>query len=460
MKLRAHLLLFGALFPLSLLVGSTVISGFAFDRVLLLEHDRALLNQAALEAVSLFDRLGAPHLHLSDSPLSSRVREFAPRAALYDPQGQLIMRYPQQADVPKQLGPHSLPLDPSLHTVQGASRGRERVLQVQVIDPSGQPYGLWLATSLERHDREMASFWKISGLVMGMVGIVLLLGQSIYAHRLARRVAHLTMHMRRLRAGELEHEPPPDGARDEVGELREAIAETTLKLAAVRQSQDRLVADAAHELRTPLAAMRAGIEVTLRRERSPVELREALEQTREEVERLAALADRLLDLAALRSSVLERGEGDLLPVVLEAVDRARALSEERGVLVSLRAPEAVPMVFSPSFVRQALDNLLGNAIKFSPAHGVVEVAVEPDAEGWRIAIADQGPGVPAHARKAIFEPFHRELRQVSGKGLGLAIVMDVAQRHGGTAWVEDARADQDPPGARFVLRFPDTGMRR
>lgn len=454
MKLRAHLLLFGALFPFSLLVAGAVVSGLAFDRVLLLEHDRALLNQAALEAVSLFDRLGAPHLHLSESPLSSQVQEFAPRAALYDPSGRRLTRYPKHGEAPARLDPSTLSSDPVLRTIEGPGGTRERTLEVRVADPQGQPYGLWLATSLERHDREMASYWRISGLVMGVVGIVLLLGQAGYARRLARRVENLTFHMRRLRAGELEHAPPPDRARDEVGELREAIAETTRKLAAARQSQDRLVADAAHELRTPLAAMRAGIEVTLRRERTPAELREALEQTREEVERLGALADRLLDLAALRSSSLERAHLDLVPVLLDAVDRARALAEERGVLVELQAPARVELEFAPSFMRQALDNLLGNAIKFSPERGLVTVTVKAYGEGWEIAVSDEGPGVPERARKAIFQPFHRELRQVPGKGLGLAIVMDVVERHGGEVWVQDADPNRSPPGARFVLRFP------
>jgi signal transduction histidine kinase len=452
MQLRTRLLLFGAGLPLALLIATVVISGLAFNRTLLAEHDRALLGQAGVEAVSLFDRANSPHLHLLESPLDSRIRDFTPRGALFGPDGEEIARYPVDAALPERIDPSAWTLEPRLETVRGPE-GHDRQLWVRVDGPDGRPHGLWLAASLERHDREMASYWRIAALVVVLVAIVLLAIQIFHARRLGARVGNLTAHMRRLRAGNLDTAPPEDRDDDEIAELRQAIAETTERLAAARSSQDRLIADAAHELRTPLAAMRAGIDVALRRDRPAAELRETLEHTLVEVARLSDLSSSLLDLAALRSSPLQRGRGDLVSVLVEAVDAARALAEERGCVVRLRAPEAAIAEFSGSAIRQALDNLLHNAIKFSPPAATIEVSLIERERDWMFVIDDAGPGVPTDAREAVFEPFHRlGFNHAShawdpGGGLGLAIVRNVADRHQGRAWVEDAPTG----GARFVL---------
>lgn len=450
MRLRTRLLLFGAAVPLALLIAAVVISGLVFARVLLAEHDRALLGQAGVEAVSLFDRASSPHLHLRESPLHGRIRDFTPRGALFGSDGEVITRYPDDAVIPEQVDPTAWTLEPKLTTVRGLA-GHDRQLWVRVDGPDGQPHGLWLAASLDRYDREMSSYWRIAALVVALVAVVLLAIQIVHARGLAVRVGNLSRHMRRLRAGNLDAAPPDDRGDDEIAELRRAIAETTERLAAARSSQDRLIADAAHELRTPLAAMRAGIDVALRRDRPAAELRETLEHVLVEVARLSELSNSLLDLAALRASPVQRRHGDLVSVLVEAVDAARALAEERGCVVRMHAPETAMAEFSSSAIRQALDNLLHNAIEFSPSGSAIEVSLEEQDEGWVFAVVDAGPGVPPEARAAVFEPFHRLGHAgPGGGGLGLAIVRDVAERHHGRVWVEDASTG----GARFVLVLP------
>lgn len=452
MKLRTRLVLLGAVMPTVLLVAASVVAGLVFEAAMLAEHDRALIGQGAVEAVSLFDRAAAPHLHLSESPLERDVGEHPPVGALYDPDGELVTTYPEGADVPARVRPSDLGYEPALHT-ETAAGGRRRVLQLRVDDPRGRPFALWLSASLDRHDRDMEAYWRISGLALVVVAALALAVQLAHARGLALRVGNLGEHMRRLRAGRLDARPAPDAVGDEIAELRDAIAETTIELEAARNAQDRLVADAAHELRTPLASMRAAIDVALRRERSPEELRATLDEARGEVDRLAELATRLLDLAALRASPLERRAGDLVPLVVEAVDAARAAAEPRGVVVELKAPARAVVEHAPEAVRQALDNLLANAIKFSPPGAEVDVELREDDGTWRLVVADRGPGVPVAEREAVFQPFHRVAHDVPGKGLGLAIVHDVAQRHGGTAWVEP----REGGGARFCLRLPGRG---
>jgi len=448
-------LLFGAALPVALLIAAMVISGLIFGRVLLAEHDRALLGQAGVEAVSLFDRAATPHLHLLDSPLDSQIRDFTPRGALFGPAGELITRYPDDAAIPGDVDPGAWTRVPKLETVHGPE-GHDRQLWVRVDGPDGRPHGLWLAASLERHDREMITYWRIAALVVGLVGAILLAIQIIHARRLSARVGNLSAHMRRLRAGNLDEAPPADLDDDEIAELRRAIAETTERLAAARSSQDRLIADAAHELRTPLAAMRAGIEVALRRDRPAEALRETLGHTLVEVARLSDLSGSLLELAALRSSPVQRVRGDLVSVLLEAVDAARALAEEHACVVRMRAPDHAEAEFAPSAIRQALDNLLHNAIKFSPPASTIEVRLDGDAQAWTFEVIDAGPGIPVEAREAVFEPFHRLGRAGPGGGLGLAIVRDVAARHHGRVWVEDAPGG----GARFVLSLPGSAPER
>jgi signal transduction histidine kinase len=451
-KLRTRLVLFGAVMPTALLVVAIVVAGLVFERAMLAEHDRALIGQGAVEAVSLFDRAAAPHLHLSESPLEREVGEHPPVGALYGPDGEPVTTYPEGADVPVRVRPGELTYEPALHT-EHAAAGRRRVLRLRVDDPRGRPFALWLSASLDRHDREMEAYWSISGIVLAIVAGLVLVVQLGHARGLALRVGNLGDHMRRLRAGRLDARPAPDPTRDEIAELRDAIAETTAALESAHQARDRLVADAAHELRTPLASMRAGIDVALRRERSGEELRATLDEVRGEVDRLAELATRLLDPAALRASPLEQTRGDLVPLVVEAVDAARAAGEPRGVLVELRAPARAMVEHAPGAMRQALDNLLANAIKLSPPGGRVDVELRVDDGGACLVVADRGPGVPASEREAIFQPFHRVAHDVPGKGLGLAIVHDVAVRHGGRAWVEA----REGGGARFRLRLPAAG---
>lgn len=452
MRLRTRLLAFGALFPLGLLLLAIVSVGFAFERVVLEEHDRALLTQAGVEAVSLFDRASTPHLHLLESPLEGHIREFAPRGALYDEDGELVTRYPVDADVPSRLVPTQLSSDPVLGTTS-APGGRERTLSVRVDDPRGHPYALWLSASLLRHDRELTSYWRIAWAAWALVAGVLLTVQIAHARRLAGRIAGLAHHMRDIRAGRLDQVPPPDVDDDEIRELRDAIADATLRLAAARSSQDRLIADAAHELRTPLAALRTEIDVALRRERSSEALRQSLDHARIEVERLTSLSGHLLDLAALRATPLERVQGNLVPVLMEAIDAARAQAETRGGWVQLQAPEQAPCEFSPTGLRQALDNLLSNAIKFSPADSELGVALERHGHDWHFRVRDRGPGIPPDAAQRIFEPFNRLARDrgESGAGLGLAIVKDIADAHGGRVWTQP---DPAGGGSEFVLSIP------
>jgi signal transduction histidine kinase len=298
-------------------------------------------------------------------------------------------------------------------------------------------------------DTAVRAFYRVTLSLAGLFALALLALQTVQARRLAGRLLALSQHMQALRAGNLDQAPPADRSGDEIAHLRDVIAEATGKLAAAREAQERLIADAAHELRTPLTLMRTSIDLALRKQRDARELREALAETRKEVDRLAALAGNLLDLAAIGRGAWDRQAGDLLDVAREAVEGARAEAEERGLLIQLCADAPAPALFHAGAMRQALDNLLSNAIKFSPPGGIIEMALQTSGSRHLIIVQDQGPGIAEAEREAVFAPFRRALRGTPGAGLGLTIVREIAQRHGGRVWV----AESAHRGARLVLEI-------
>lgn len=447
MTLQRRLLLFGAVLPATLSALALVVIGFVLAHLLLESVDRGLVLQAASESVSLFDRPGQDaHLHFEESTLIADLQRLQHRGALYGPDGRRLLAYPDDDVAPAVIDLTAAPATPRL-TTRRIGDERIRELTVAIVSPRGEPHAVWLAVSLASHDAAMAAYAWAAGLTGAGVTLVMLLLQIGHARGLGARVTRLHAHMRRVSEGDFSAAPAVDGGTDVIGALRDAIAEATAKLQAAAAGQHRLIADAAHELRTPLTAMRMEIDVTLRRPRSNEELMEALARVRAEVDRLGLLASQLLDMASLRRADWERVAIDAGALVRAAVDGQRAPAERRGVTLTVHGPEQAPLRANPGPLRQAIDNLLANAIKFSPQGGAVELTLRPGEREVTITVEDRGPGVPAGAREAIFAPFHRLQRNGEGAGLGLAIVREVAEAHGGRAFV----AERAGGGACFNL---------
>jgi signal transduction histidine kinase len=455
-KLSTRLLLQGAGIPGVLLIASYFAVALLLDYVLHQGIDQGLLTQAAVESVSLFDTPGhGPHLHLGESPLADRVRGFAAVGAVYDEAGQVVVVHPEGAAVPSTLRP-AQPGTPAILTTTEDPIPRREVT-VSVADSEGHRYVLWLGVSLEAHNRTLQAYWKIAGACLA-AALVLLISIATYAARtVSGRARALADHMLRLRDGDFDAQVPADDARDVISELRDSVAETTERLRAGAESRDRFIADAAHELRTPLAALRTGIDVTLRRERDADELRTALVAARAEAQRLEALASSLLDLAAVRRTAFDARRADLRSLLEDAVEAARAVAESRDIVIELDAPAQAPAKVAAVQLRQALDNLIANAIAHGPAGAPVRVSLQAADGGWLIRVTDRGQGVRPEDRERIFEPFHRLDQARPGTGLGLAIVREVAHRHGGEVWVQAG----DEGGAEFCLRLaPGEPLRR
>jgi heavy metal sensor kinase len=281
------------------------------------------------------------------------------------------------------------------------------------------------------------------------------LGGWWLATRALRPIGRLTAEARQIGVERLAERLPVAATSDEVARLAETLNTMLARIEAGVAEQHRLIADASHELRTPLAAMRAELEVSLRGDDLEPEAQSVLRSTLEEVERLSSTVDGLLVLArADRAALaLEVESVDLAAVVGMAAGRLGSLASSRDVQLELDlAPGRVRA--DPSWLGQAVGNLLDNAIKFSPTGGTVTVTTEGDAAESRVTVLDEGSGIAPGDRERVFDRFYRidpsRMRAAGGSGIGLSIVREIALAHGGRVWVEPGPRG----GSSFTLALP------
>ncbi|GAA3580822.1 DUF4153 domain-containing protein [Kribbella ginsengisoli] len=240
---------------------------------------------------------------------------------------------------------------------------------------------------------------------------------------------------------------------DEVGELARAFNRMAEDLAAVDRQRRELVANVSHELRTPLAALCAVLEnlVDGVAEPDPVALRTALDQA----ERLAALASDLLDLARVDAgkAKLSTTEVEVRSLLEQAVAEAKVSGREVRYEVEV-TPTWLTVPADLSRLHQLVANLLDNASRHSPAGGVVRLVALATADGWRLEVTDEGPGIPVADRDRVFERFGTlaETEGGGGTGLGLAIARWVTDLHGGT--IHFVEPEPGAPGARARVDLP------
>jgi two-component system sensor histidine kinase MtrB len=294
----------------------------------------------------------------------------------------------------------------------------------------------------------------VSTLVDVLIGAsVAALGASIVAAILLAQwltspVRRLTQASRALAAGRLDVRVPenqfgsPELAElaHSFNEMAEQLQESIDIISADRDRSRAFVADVSHELRTPIAALRTFNELLQEGAADdPATREEFLEQSRRQIERLDWLAMNLLEQSKLDSGLvsLDLRAEDLRAVVESAVQQAQPVAARKGVdLAAHLPPEPIRQRHDPPRIGQVLTNLIGNAIKFTPPGGRVDVEVATTAEGARLTITDTGVGIPADEMPHVFERFWRGARRpelrASGSGLGLSIVHSVVDMHEGT----------------------------
>jgi len=225
---------------------------------------------------------------------------------------------------------------------------------------------------------------------------------------------------------------------------------------AMRRAEERMrrfLADASHELRTPIAGVQASAEALLRSSPSHATREKLLLQILRESHRAGRLIDDLLAITRLeQGTALATERFDLMPLTAAAVELTRELAP--AVDVQLHGPSHVELRGDPQRIRQVLDNLLSNARHATPDGGKIIVQVTDGTDSIEVEVADTGPGIPPPDRERIFERFTRlngtYLNGAGGNGLGLAIARGIATAHSGTL----SCAEPVGQGARFRLRLP------
>ncbi|HEX5648260.1 MAG TPA: two-component system sensor histidine kinase CreC [Steroidobacteraceae bacterium] len=287
------------------------------------------------------------------------------------------------------------------------------------------------------------------GLVL--LGAALVIG-LVAAWWLSRQLGALRRYADAVTAGE--RVAPPD-APGEFGDLGRALATMRERLEG-KQYVEQYVHALTHELKSPLAAIRGSAElVEAGGERMPTADRERFVATiRAQGDRLAEMIDKLLALAAVehRQSIDDPQQVDLRTLADEAVERLATRLTLRRVTVRVDGTQAL-VPGDPFLLRQALVNMLENAVDFAPEGSTVDLSLERRGACWRVAVADQGPGVPDYARERAFERFYSTPRPGGGSrssGLGLCFVAETAALHAGQATLEN----RDGGGAVATLTIP------
>lgn len=317
----------------------------------------------------------------------------------------------------------------------------------------GGPYTVAVALDIGHHDRFMAEFRRTLYLWMGLAALATAALGWLVTRRGLAPLRRMGATAASLSASRLAERLPEAAAPAELAELAGAFNQM---LARLEESFRRLAdfsSDLAHELRTPLSNLMTQAQVALSRARSAEEYREALESALEEYERLARMVSDMLFLAqADNRLVVPRREAiDLAAVVRRLLDFHEALAEEAGVRLAMTGEARVEG--DRLMLERAVANLIGNAIRHTPRGGTVEVALDADAQGVRIAVDNPGPDIPPEHLPRLFDRFYRaDPARPDGAhhaGLGLAIVRSIAEAHGGSV-----RAESSGGRTRFEMCLP------
>ena len=280
-------------------------------------------------------------------------------------------------------------------------------------------------------------------------------GGTLLAWRATRPLRLVSDTARRiLETGDLAARVPGPAGSGElntlVRQLNTLLDRNAAHVRVLRDTLDNL----AHDLRTPLTRLRGTAELAIQDGGDPTEALGALADCVNESDRLLHLLERLLDISAAEGGALKlnRAPVDLRTLVERAADLYREVAEEGKITVMTELAVAVNVTADAIRLGQAINNLVDNALKYPPSGGRVILGVFADAGVVGVTVTDNGPGVPAEERNAIFRRLYRSdaSRSQRGFGLGLSLAKAIAEAHGGTITVEDAPEG----GARFTLRLP------
>jgi two-component system sensor histidine kinase MprB len=355
--------------------------------------------------------------------------------------------------------PHGLVGRPEKAVAAGAAVSSSRAedgYEVVAVPYTGLPGTALVASEPFSQDDAVLKSLSLVLILISAAGVVVAaVAGTAVARGGLRPVQRLTEATERVaKTGDLR--PMPVSGDDELARLTTSFNAMLSGLAVSREQQRRLVADAGHELRTPLTSLRTNLELLIESSKpgsptlSPQDTAELYSDVRAQVDELTTLIGDLVELARQDTPQVVHEPVELVEVMERALDRARRRAS--GVRFDV-ALQPWTLLGDSSALERAVLNLLDNAVKFSPPDGVIGVTLRPLGDSTAvIEVADEGPGISDADLPHVFERFYRseEARTLPGSGLGLSIVLQAAQRHGGMAYAMHAPGG----GALMAMRLP------
>ncbi|MBV8166146.1 MAG: HAMP domain-containing histidine kinase [Alphaproteobacteria bacterium] len=342
--------------------------------------------------------------------------------------------------------------EPGWYQAEMRRAGQERATRLLSVLLPG---GFRLLIGRDVQDRAAVRAMIVNGLAWA-TGIALLLavgGGLLVRRGLLRRVETINRTAAAIVQGDLGRRLPTRGSSDEFDQLERTIngmlEQIQQLIEGVRQVSNVL----AHDLRTPIAELRARLEDLLATRPAGEAVFAGVERAVADIDRLIGLFNALLRLAELDAGVRRAGFRPLDPagLVMQAAELYAAAAELKGVALTATAAPGTSVLGDPTLLAQAVANLVDNAVKYTPAGGRIVVALDRVEGAVRIAVADSGPGIAEPERARAVERFYRgdASRGTPGAGLGLSIVAAIARLHGGSLSLDDNR-----PGLAAALLLP------
>jgi two-component system sensor histidine kinase TctE len=448
-RLRTQLLRWLLVPLLALLVVDAGISVLVAQRVAQHAQDKAL-REIAHELGLMVRREPAGSLALE-------LPEAARRVLLEDPEDRVSFELVNAQG--RRVAGEAIPLPPPqapsprtgevLYDTQLA-HGRVRAVQM----PLTAEAGALLRVAETRHQRDAIAREIVAAVIVPQVLLIALAGLIVRAG-VGHGLRPLQDLQRAVAARSHKDLSPLDEQQvpEEVRPLVQSVNALLQRLEQVLQLQSRFIADAAHQLKTPVAGLKAHIEL-LARQPEPAEREALVARLMMGAERLSRLVSQLLSLARNEpeaARMMDFRPVDLNALLLDIAAQWVPQALKRGIDLGLEAPEAPVSVHGDAGrLRELFDNLLDNAIRYSQEGGRVTVRVS-DAPTPTVSVSDDGPRIPPEQQQRVFERFHRLLGSGEGSGLGLAIAQEIARLHDARILVQE---DADGVGNRFSVVFP------
>ena len=382
--------------------------------------------------------------------------------AIFSPDGRLLAEAGREPDLVVSLAAEGVApdQDPLLYTTAESDEPDDRhriAVQHVTLKPSGVHYIVMAGNSLEMSDDELASLRGVMLWVGPLMIAIAAIGGWILAKQSLAPVMQMADRARRISGDAEGGRLPVANPRDELGRLAQTFNELLDRLGASLSLQRQFMADASHELRTPVATARTAATVALQQpHREERDYRDTLQIIEQQTIRLSRIVEDMFLLARTDAGPvpLRKSRMYLDEVLSDVARSARVLSASRQIAIDVSGETSAAMVGDEDLVKRLFVNLLDNAVRFSPDRSTVRIELIRTAAGYDASVIDQGSGIPAHAYSAVFERFFRgdpsrsrDQTSASGAGLGLSLARWIARAHGGDIVV----ASSGPTGTTFTV---------